>query len=112
MTKKVIQKAARFHNKEERRAIIEEYLSSDCTKQEIWKKYTGEEVEHGYLLKWMRQLGFEESKKVSNIVVKKEAMNLENENKVAKVEMDNFEKLQLEKRIEELEKQLISMPHN
>ena len=100
MTKKVIQKAARFHNKEERRAIIEEYLSSDCTKQEIWKKYTGEEVEHGYLLKWMRQLGFEESKKVSNIVVKKEEML--NSDK----ELDNFEKLQLEKRIEELEKQL------
>ena len=72
MTKKVIQKAARFHNKEERRAIIEEYLSSGCTKQEIWKKYTGEDVEHGYLLKWMRQLGYD-SKKDSNIVVKKEA---------------------------------------
>lgn len=105
MTKKVIQKAARFHSKEERRAIVEEYLSSGCSKQSIWRKYTGEKREHGYLLKWMRQLGYN-SRKDSNIVVKKEAMKSENENKIVKVEMDNFEKLQLEKRIEELEKQL------
>ncbi len=31
--------------------IIEEMLSKQGTKQEIWKEYTGEEVEHGQLLR-------------------------------------------------------------
>ncbi|MFZ0282597.1 MAG: hypothetical protein WAL29_13185, partial [Bacteroidales bacterium] len=42
----------------ERHHIIQEMLSSDFTKTEIWKKYTGQSEEHGYLLKWMRQLGY------------------------------------------------------
>jgi hypothetical protein len=32
-------------------------LSNQCTKQDIWQKYTGEE-EHGQLLRWMRQLAY------------------------------------------------------
>ena len=43
---------------EERKSIIEEYLSSGYSKQEIWEKYTGKKEEHGRLLRWMRQLGY------------------------------------------------------
>ena len=39
----------------ERHQIIQEMLSSNCTKREIWMKYTGHNEEHGCLLKWMRQ---------------------------------------------------------
>ena len=39
---------------------------------EIWEKYTGEEEEHGQLLRWMRQLGYNTGIKTRrpNIVVK------------------------------------------
>jgi len=42
----------------EKHAIIQDYLSSGATKQAIWKKYTGQQEEHGTLLRWMRQLGY------------------------------------------------------
>ena len=41
---------------EERKMIIEESLGSGKTKREIWHKYTGEQVEHGKLVHWMRQV--------------------------------------------------------
>lgn len=44
---------------EERKLIVEEYLQRGCTKREIWKKYTGQAEEKGYLLRWMRQLGYD-----------------------------------------------------
>jgi hypothetical protein len=42
----------------ERHKIIEEFLSSGCTRREIWEKYTGQREEHGHLLRWMRKLGY------------------------------------------------------
>jgi hypothetical protein len=44
---------------EDRRMIIEEYLSSGKSKQEIWERYTGRKEEKGDLIKWMRQLGYD-----------------------------------------------------
>jgi|SRR5690606_33024369 len=85
----------------ERRSIIEEYLSSGCSKQEIWEKYTGQKEEHGRLLRWMRQLGYstEKIQRRPNFVPMK-----------AKITRDlideSFENLQLKKRISELENQL------
>ena len=43
---------------EERAAIVKEYLSGHYTKVEIWRKYTGQDQEHGQLLRWMRTLGY------------------------------------------------------
>jgi hypothetical protein len=43
---------------QEREAIIQEYLAGKSTKAQIWRKYTGQEQEHGELLKWMRKLGY------------------------------------------------------
>jgi len=48
---------------EERKKIIEEWLESGKTKREICHKYTGEDVEHGKLVHWMRQLGYDVPKK-------------------------------------------------
>ena len=44
----------------ERRQIIEEYLNSEYSKAIIWKKYTGQNEEHGHLRRWMYQLGYED----------------------------------------------------
>lgn len=44
---------------EERRFVIEDYLTSGLSKQDIWKKYTGKSPEAGQLLAWMRELGYD-----------------------------------------------------
>ncbi|MCB0512156.1 MAG: hypothetical protein R2760_02980 [Chitinophagales bacterium] len=58
-------------SREERQLIIEEYLQSDCTKKEIWQKYTGQSQEKGYLLKWMRQLGYNIPSKHNKLALNK-----------------------------------------
>ncbi len=52
-------KAAKDYSLEERKMFIEEYLSSGRPKSEVWKKYTGLDQEHGNIIRWMRQLGYE-----------------------------------------------------
>ena len=88
---------------QEKHDIIREFLSSDCTKRDIWEKYTGEREEHGQLLRWMRQLGYEEGfvNKSYNFIPKFTQMH-----KKKNKQEESFEELQLKKRIEELEKQL------
>ncbi|MCO5233625.1 MAG: hypothetical protein M9888_07830 [Chitinophagales bacterium] len=58
MDKKIIQKRGKYFTVEEKHKIVQELISTQCTKVEIWEKYTGEEQEHGQLLRWMRQLGY------------------------------------------------------
>jgi transposase len=90
----------------ERHQIIKEMLSSNCTRAEIWRKHTGQSEEHGFLLRWMRQLGYPMELTVrrstfggnNNLMAKKQITP-------AKAE-DSFEILQLKKRIYELENQL------
>lgn len=86
---------------EEKHKIIKEFLNSDCTKREIWKKYTGEEEEHGQLLRWMRQLGYDSD--CENITF---APNIDSMQKEHNKDQEAFENLQLRKRVQELEKQL------
>lgn len=62
---KIIPKAGRWYTFEERKEIIEEYLTGSATKTEVWLKYTGDPQEHGRLTRWMRQLGYL-SGKISN----------------------------------------------
>lgn len=38
--------------------MIKEYLTGQYTKVELWKKYTGQDNEHGKMLDWMRKLGY------------------------------------------------------
>jgi transposase len=83
-------------------------ISNGLSKKEIWKKYTGQEEEHGQLLRWMKKLGYP-------IVGRTISTNFNNQRKtmpakkkvvLANQREDSFENLQLKKRIFELEKQL------
>ena len=91
---------------EERHHIIQEMLSSNCTRTEIWRKYTGQPEEHGVLLRWMHQLGYPAeltSRRPTfggnySLMAKKQSSTTKSE--------ESFEILQLKKRISELENQL------
>ena len=102
MKTRIIQKQPRYFTDDERHQMINEFLSGRGSKQSIWRKYTGEPNEHGIILKWMRKLGYTTSGKVGITTI---AVNNSIMSKKAITEQE-FEKLQLEKRIVELEKQL------
>jgi len=112
MNKKIIKKASKYFTEAEKNFIIEELISTQCTKVEIWEKYTGEVEEHGQLLRWMKQLGYNTGIKtrrpniVSNFISMPKIKQGKAVNKPPTENEDNFENLQLQKRITELEKQL------
>ena len=90
----------------ERHHIIQEMLSSDCTRAAIWRKYTGQAEEYGVLLRWMRQLGYPvELATKRPTFVGNNSLMAKKQTTTAKAE-DSFEILQLKKRISELENQL------
>lgn len=110
MDKKIIQKDAKYFTDAEKHCIIQELISTQCTKVEIWEKYTGNALEHGHLLRWMRQLGYNTGIRTRrpNIVSNLNPMaqkRIKPENPVNSGD-EIFENLQLKKRIAELEKQL------
>lgn len=90
----------------ERYKIIQEAMTSGHSKVEIWKKYTGSYEEHGNILRWMHQLGYNTdhlSRRITfgeniSLMAKKQTTNTKEE--------ESFEILQLKKRIYELENQL------
>jgi hypothetical protein len=85
----------------EKRLIIEDYLSGSETKQSVYGRYTGYPAENGKINTWMRKLGMEDKYvKHTNFESMPKRM------KKTEVGCDEFETLQLKKRIEELEKQL------
>jgi hypothetical protein len=55
----IIQKPNKYFTDSEKHQIIQELLDSRSTKAEIWQKYTGQNEEHGQLLRWMRKLGYD-----------------------------------------------------
>lgn len=87
----------KYFTDSEKHHIIQEYLRLKCSKREIWQKYTGSPNEHGHLLMWMRKLGYN-TKPIQR-------RNKTSDMKKQKAE-ENFENLQLKKRVEELEKKL------
>ena len=107
-TSKVISglRRSRSFSIDERHRIIQEYLSSSCTRASIWRKYTGQTEEHGFLVRWMRQLGYSSELTKGrrtfgvnpNLMAKKHSTSPSSE--------ESFEVLQLKKRISELENQL------
>lgn len=97
---KIQHKSAKEYSLEERKFIIEEYLSSGKPKNEIWKKYTGLDQEHGNIIRWMRQLGYEVPQRYFTLEPPKDK-------KMAKVKISKEANLDLQKRIKELEKALI-----
>jgi len=94
-------KQGREYSVAERQKIVEDYLTSGKAKREIWKKYTGQEVEHGQLLKWIRQLGYNIPKKWSKLPIQSQVMAK------SKTEYSD-EVFQLKEKINELEKALIN----
>lgn len=102
MSKTIIQKSGKYFSIGERHAIIQELLETNCTKQELWQKYTGEVEEHGQLLKWMRRLGYD----ISNVIRRPNLVANTSIMSKQIISEQDFEKLQLQKRISELEKQL------
>jgi len=109
---KIIQKANKYFSEAEKHFIIQELLSTGCTKAQIWEKYTGQIEEHGQLLRWLRQLGYDTSIKTRrpNFATKTRVMTKSKSKKEVKtvpyLQGDDFETLQLKKRIIELEKKL------
>ena len=90
-----------FLSNEEKLEIVNAFLSGNETKTSIYKRYTGHEEDHGRISKWIRQFGINESsKKSSSFVVMSKPKKSVDSGDV------DFEKLQLEKRIAELEKQV------
>jgi len=103
--RKIVQKPNKYFTDPEKHLIIKEMLETNCTKQEVWEKYTGQNEEHGQILRWMRKLGYNDSipTRRPNFVSKPVSVK---EKMPKGQEADSFENLQLKKRIEELEKQL------
>jgi transposase len=105
--KNKIKKPKKYFKESEKHQIIQELLNSGCSKRKIWKKYTGQEEERGHLLRWMRQLGYDTSVRprrpnftATNNALMAKKIGLEEKT------IDDFETLQLKKRIAELENQL------
>ena len=97
----------KYFSDSEKHHIIQDLLSSRLTKRDIWEKYTGEVAEHGKILSWMRQFGYIDSntstrpKFTINNIVKMDKNKPPNAST-----HEDFEILQLKKRIAALEMQL------
>jgi len=92
----MLKKSTRFISEAKRREIIEEYLRGDETRVAVWKRYTGQSKERGQLMRWMRKLGYIEKSQKENVVPL-----------VAMSQKSNKTKEELERRIKELENQLL-----
>ena len=84
-------------SKAHRREIIEEYLSGDETKAAVWQRHTGEQKERGGLLRWMRQLGYMDKDEGENVIPLITMASKKSKST----------KEELERRIKELENQLL-----
>ena len=94
----------------EKRHIIEDYLQSGLTKSAIWEKYSGQKEDHGRIVRWMREYGYlsKHDKKNVTFVTLNMPMDKQPKPQESKPQesVSDFEYLQLQKRILELEKQL------
>src|SRR5690606_11575893 len=90
-----------YFSDDEKKIIIEDYLSGDETKKSVYERYTGYQNEHGKISKWMGQFGIQDKFEKVPIFV-----NMSNRKKEKQTDREDFETLKLKKRIEELEKQL------
>lgn len=90
---------------EERREIVNEYFSGNSSKTVLWKKHTGQDQEHGQILRWMRQLGFNPDLRPSFRLGKKCSILPFQPSLPVKEEKEQNPE-ELKKRIKELEKQL------
>lgn len=92
----MLKKSTRFITETQRREIIEEYLTGNESRISVWKRHTGQAKERGQLLRWMRQLGYLDKSEKENVIP---LMAMSKKSKKTKAE--------LEKRVKELEDQLL-----
>lgn len=90
-----------YFSDHEKKLIIEDYLSSNETKQSVYSRYTGYPAENGKITMWMRKFGIED-KFIKNI----NFVSMPTRKKDKEQSSEDFETLKLKKRIAELEKQL------
>ena len=90
-----------YFSDHEKKLIIEDYVGGNETKQSVWSRYTGYPSENGKIIMWMRKFGIEDKfvKNTNFEIMPKQKKNKEQSS-------EDFETLQLKKRIAELEKQL------
>ena len=107
MEKKCKPKLGQWRNKrlflsdEEKLILIKDYLNGKESKAAVYFRYTGYPEDHGKIAVWMKKFGIKDlraSRNVSFVPMSKAKKPIESE--------VDFEKLQLEKRVAELEKQL------
>lgn len=90
-----------YFSDQEKRLIVEDYLSGNETKQDVFKRYSGYSTGSGKLNAWMRKFGLEDKfVKNTNFEV------MPKPKKEVEVGIEEFEVFKLKRRIEELEKQL------
>jgi len=83
--------------KAQRVEIIQEYLNGNETKTDVWRRHTGQPRERGGLTRWMRQLGYMEKGQSENVIPLIPMPRQQPERT----------KEELERRIKELENQLL-----
>jgi len=97
-----------YLTREKKHQIINELLSGNKTRREIFTKHTGRDREHGHIIRWMKELGYD-TKSISRSYIVSDSLEMPkkkgNSDKPVNPN-DSFENLQLQKRIAELEKQL------
>ena len=107
MEKKCKPKLGQWRNKrlflsdEEKLILIKDYLNGKESKAAVYFRYTGYPEDHGNIAVWMKKLGIKDPRASRNVSF----VPMSKTKKPIQSEVD-FEKLQLEKRVAELEKQL------
>ncbi len=109
MRKKIIKKSGRHFSVEDQHKIIQEMISSGCTKRAVWKKYTGQDEEKGQLLRWMNKLGYSSYRPRKMVKLEDSNLPMSRKNKTKPVviaEEQQHDMLQMQRKIFELEQQL------
>lgn len=108
MRKKIEKKQGKYFTQDEQHSIIQEMISNGLTKREIWEKYTGQNEEHGQLLRWMKKLGYPTLGKPISTDFGNKSNRMASKKVKPKVSSneESFENLQLVNRIKVLEQQL------
>jgi hypothetical protein len=107
MEKKCKPKLGQWRNKrlflsdEEKLILIKDYLNGKESKAAVYFRYTGYPEDHGKIAVWMKKFGIKDLRASRNVSF----VPMSKTKKPVQSEVD-FEKLQLEKRVAELEKQL------
>jgi hypothetical protein len=105
MNKIIFPKPTKFFTTEEKHTVIQDYLSGGRSKDYIWRKYTGKS-DHGGLLRWMRDLGYATDTLNLGLYTSPESDFMPQKKETQDPNGQDFEILQLKKRISELEKRL------